>query len=73
MYRGSAPVLSKVPGHLPLMPIGVGAYAKRRVYDKGIDQTWAVDLIDMQHYAKYNDGYKYLLAAIDVFLKYMGG
>ena len=24
----------------------------------------------MQHYAKYNDGYKYLLAVIDVFSKY---
>jgi hypothetical protein len=24
----------------------------------------------MQHYAKYNDGYKYILAVIDVFSKY---
>ena len=45
-------------------------FPKRRVWAKGIDQIWAVDLIDMQHYAKYNDGYKYLLAVIDVFSKY---
>ncbi len=27
-------------------------------------------MIDMQHYSKWNDGYKYILAAIDVFSKY---
>jgi hypothetical protein len=47
-----------------------GHFPKRRVWDRGIDHIWAVDLIDMQHYAKYNDGYKYLLAVIDVFSKY---
>jgi hypothetical protein len=36
-------------------------FPKRKVWARGIDQIWAVDLIDMQHYAKYNDGYKYLL------------
>jgi hypothetical protein len=41
-------------------------FPKRRVWAKGIDQIRA----DMQHYAKYNDGYKYLLAVIDVFSKY---
>ena len=40
-------------------------FPKRHVWAKGIDQIWAVDLIDMQHYAKYNDG----LAVIDVFSK----
>ena len=45
-------------------------FPTRRVWARGIDQIWAVDLIDMQHYAKYNDGYKYLLAVIDVFSKY---
>ena len=45
-------------------------FPKHRVWATGIDQIWAVDLIDMQHYAKYNDGYKCLLAAIDVFSKY---
>ena len=45
-------------------------FPKRRVWTKGIDQIWAVDLIDMQHYAKYNGGYKDLLAVIDIFSKY---
>ena len=45
-------------------------FPKRKVWAKGIDQIWAVDLIDMQHYAKYNDGYKYLLAVIDIFSKF---
>ncbi len=27
-------------------------------------------MIDMQHYSKENDGYKYILAVIDVFSKY---
>jgi hypothetical protein len=31
---------------------------------------WAADLVDMQHYDKFNDGYKYLLTVLDVFNKY---
>ncbi len=27
-------------------------------------------MIDMQHYSKWNDGYKYILGVIDVFSKY---
>ena len=36
------------------------------VYVKGIDDTWAADLIDMQSFAKFNDGVKYLLSVIDI-------
>ena len=36
----------------------------------GIDDTWAADLVDMNGFAKENDGYKYLLTVIDVFSKY---
>ena len=45
-------------------------FRKRRVTVQGIDAVWAVDLIDMQHYAKDNDNYKYILAVIDVFSKF---
>ena len=45
-------------------------FPKRRVYVNSIDQTWAVDLIDMQQYSKQNKHYRYLLAVIDVFSKY---
>jgi hypothetical protein len=31
---------------------------------------WAVDLIDMQHYAKDNDNFRFILAVIDVFSKF---
>ena len=45
-------------------------FPKRRVYVNSIDQTWAVDLVDMQQYSKQNKHYKYLLAVIDVFSKF---
>lgn len=48
----------------------IKSFPKRRVYVDSIDQTWAVDLVDMQQYSKQNKHYKYLLAVIDVFSKY---
>jgi len=45
-------------------------FCKRRVWVSRIDDIWAADLVDMTEFAKINDGYKYLLAAIDVFSKY---
>ena len=48
----------------------IKSFPKRRVYVNSIDQTWAVDLIDLQQYSKQNKHYKYLLAVIDIFSKY---
>ena len=45
-------------------------FEKRRVLVNGIDKIWAADLADMQAFSKFNRGIKYLLAVIDVFLKY---
>jgi hypothetical protein len=45
-------------------------FRKRRVIVNGIDEIWAADLIDMQAFAKFNGGIKYLLTVIDVFSKY---
>ena len=45
-------------------------FEKRRVLVNGIDRIWAADLVDMQAFAKFNRGIKYLLAVIDVFSKY---
>ena len=45
-------------------------FRKRKVIVRGIDTIWAADLIDMQAFAEYNDGIKYLLAIIDVFSNY---
>ena len=36
-------------------------FRKRRVISYGIDKIWAVDLIEMQKYSKWNKGVKYLL------------
>ena len=45
-------------------------FKKRRVIVNGIDKIWAADLVDMQAFAKFNHGVRYLLAVIDVFSKY---
>ena len=36
----------------------------------GIDQTWQMDLIELQKLAKFNKGHRYILVCIDVFSKY---
>lgn len=45
-------------------------FPRRRFIQKGLDDTWQIDLIDMQKYSKYNRGFKYILACIDTFSKY---
>jgi Integrase core domain/Chromo (CHRromatin Organisation MOdifier) domain len=45
-------------------------FTRNKVLVSHIDEQWAVDLVDLQTLAKYNDGYKYLLNCIDVFSKY---
>ena len=45
-------------------------YARRRAMVRGLDETWQADLVDMSAYARYNNGYKYLLTIIDIFSKY---
>ena len=42
----------------------------RKVYSSLRDNTWGIDLADMQSLSKYNKGIKYLLCAIDLFSKY---
>lgn len=37
---------------------------------KGINNTWQMDLIDMQKLSKTNKNYKYILAIIDIFSKF---
>lgn len=45
-------------------------FPRRRVIQKGIDDTWQIDLVEMIPYAKFNKQYKYLLTVIDIFSKY---
>ena len=48
----------------------IGKFKKRKVYSSYKDNTWGVDLADMQLTSKYNKGIKYLLCVIDLFSKY---
>lgn len=45
--------------------------SKRTVISNGIDEIWAVDLVEMQKFSKWNQGVKYLLTVIDIFSKYV--
>ena len=43
---------------------------KRKVYSQFKDNTWGVDLADMQSLSRKNKGIRYLLCAIDLYSKY---
>ena len=45
-------------------------FKRGKVMVKGIDDQFEADLASMSDYAKDNNGYKYLLAIIDVFSQY---
>lgn len=45
-------------------------FPRRRVIQKGFNDTWQIDLVEMIPYAKENNGFKYLLTVIDIFSKY---
>ncbi len=48
-------------------------YERRQVLAPVIDYQWQIDLTDLMSLAKYNDGHKYLLTAIDIFSRYAWG
>ena len=45
-------------------------FEKRKVYSTFKDNTWGVDLADMQLLSKYNKGIRFFLCVIDIFSKY---
>ena len=45
-------------------------FPRNRVVVAGRDSQWDIDLADMSALAKENDGYKYILVAIDIFSRY---
>ncbi len=45
-------------------------FPRRKVFARGIDNIWGIDLSDMNMFMKYNDDYRYILCVIDVFSKY---
>lgn len=45
-------------------------FQKRKVVSNQVDEIWAADLVEMQSFAKRNNGIRYLLMIIDIFSKY---
>lgn len=45
-------------------------YKRRGYIITKIDETFSADLVEMQKYAKFNNGYRYILTVIDHFSKY---
>ena len=45
-------------------------FDKRKVYSQFRDNTWGVDLADMQSLSRKNKSIKYLLCVIDLYSKY---
>ena len=45
-------------------------FKRRKVYSSFRDNIWHADLSDMQPLSKCNKGFRYLLCAIDLFIKY---
>ena len=41
-------------------------FPRNKVYVSSIDELWDIDLADFQNISKYNDGYRYVLYAIDI-------
>lgn len=46
-------------------------FPRRRFIQRGLDDTWQIDLIDLQKYSRDNGGYKYILLCIDTFSKFL--
>ena len=45
-------------------------YTRSRVVVAGVDSQWDIDLMDMVDLAKRNDGYQFVLVAIDIFSRF---
>ena len=45
-------------------------FMRNKTITGAIDQQWQLDLMDMQALASHNDGFRYVLTAIDVFSRY---
>lgn len=45
-------------------------FPRRRVRVQFVDETWGMDLVDLQKLNGQNDGYRYILSVIDIFSKY---
>lgn len=46
-------------------------FKRNKIMVTGIDDQWSADLMDMNKFANYNDGFAYILVVIDVLSKYL--
>lgn len=46
-------------------------YKRRHVIIKNLNDLWQADLVEMQPYAKFNKGFRYILVVINTFSKYV--
>lgn len=46
-------------------------FKRNRIVTTGLDYMWDADLAEVGNIAEHNDGYRYLLVAIDVFSRYL--
>ena len=46
-------------------------FPRRTLYVSMMDEMWECDLIVMEDWSKYNDGYRYMLVVIDVLSRYL--
>ena len=62
--------LQSQPSYTLHKPVRINLETRRViVFEK--DESWQIDLVDLTKLSKMNDGYKFLLIAIDVFSKYV--
>jgi len=47
------------------------SFQRNKIIVTGIDDQWSADLMDMVKFAKFNEGYSFVLVVIDVFSKYL--
>lgn len=45
-------------------------FPHRKYITRKMDMQWQADLVEMQHFARVNKGYRYLLTVIDIFSRY---
>jgi hypothetical protein len=45
-------------------------FERRKVVAYALNEVWSCDLVDLQEWAKENNGYRYILNAVDVFSRY---
>jgi len=45
-------------------------FERRKVYVDGVNNTWAMDLADLNMFKEENDGYRYIFVVVDIFSRY---